>query len=59
MKPILTFFAFLAFLCGQAFATEARPNIILIDQEGKAHVIRDNETIDNVMSMEHTPAHLK
>jgi diaminopimelate decarboxylase len=36
-----------------------RPNIILIDQEGKAHVIRDNETIDNVMSMEHTPAHLK
>ena len=36
-----------------------RPKIVLIDQNGKAHVIRDNETMDNVMSMEHLPPHLK
>ncbi len=36
-----------------------RPKIVLIDEDGTAHVIRDNETIDNVMSMEHLPPHLK
>ncbi len=36
-----------------------RPKIILIDQDGNAHVIRDNETLDNVMDMEHVPPHLK
>ncbi|MBP6978173.1 MAG: hypothetical protein PHD61_05745 [Bacteroidales bacterium] len=36
-----------------------RPNIILIDQDGNAQVIRDNETLDNVMDMEHVPPHLK
>jgi diaminopimelate decarboxylase len=36
-----------------------RPKIVLIDQDGTAHVIRDNETMDNVMSMEHLPPHLK
>ncbi|HOW25532.1 MAG TPA: hypothetical protein PK711_07660 [Bacteroidales bacterium] len=36
-----------------------RPKIVLIDQDGTAHVIRENETMDNVMNMEHLPAHLK
>ncbi|MDD5507485.1 MAG: hypothetical protein PHD25_04040 [Bacteroidales bacterium] len=36
-----------------------RPKIVLIDEDGTAHVIRDNETIDNVMNMEHLPPHLK
>ncbi|HNS17812.1 MAG TPA: hypothetical protein PKH94_00370 [Bacteroidales bacterium] len=36
-----------------------RPNIILIDRDGNAHVIRDNETLENVTNMEHVPPHLK
>ncbi len=36
-----------------------RPNVVLIDQDGNPHVIRDNETLDNVVNMEHVPEHLK
>ena len=36
-----------------------RPNVVLIDMDGKPHVIRLRETIDNMNSMEKVPAHLK
>lgn len=36
-----------------------RPNIVLIDLEGKAHVIRQNETMAVFDQMEKTPEHLR
>ena len=36
-----------------------RPNVVLIDMDGKPHVIRLRETVDNMNSMEKVPAHLK
>lgn len=36
-----------------------RPNVILIDLEGKAHLIRRHETMDDFEKMELLPAHLK
>ena len=36
-----------------------RPKIVMIDTLGKPHLIRDNETIDNIISMEKMPEHLK
>ena len=35
-----------------------RPNIILIDIEGKTHIIRKNETNDTITSLEKVPEHL-
>jgi len=36
-----------------------RPNVVLIDSNGKIHVIRRSETIDNIESNEQLPSHLK
>ncbi|MEI6456961.1 MAG: diaminopimelate decarboxylase [bacterium] len=36
-----------------------RPRVVLIDMEGKAHVIRENESLDNMNNMEKVPQHLK
>ena len=36
-----------------------RPNIVLIDPEGKTHVIRENETNETITSLEKIPKHLK
>lgn len=36
-----------------------RPNVILIDMDGKAHLIRRHETMDDFEKMELLPAHLK
>jgi diaminopimelate decarboxylase len=36
-----------------------RPNIVLIDMDEKAHIIRDNETMDVFNSLEKIPEHLK
>jgi diaminopimelate decarboxylase len=36
-----------------------RPNIVLIDQEGKTHIIRDQESMDLFKSLEKVPGHLK
>ena len=36
-----------------------RPNIILIDTEGKTHVIRESETNETMVSLENVPEHLK
>jgi diaminopimelate decarboxylase len=35
-----------------------RPNIVLIDSKSKSHVIRGNETPDNIMKNELVPEHL-
>ena len=36
-----------------------RPKIVMIDEKGKTHVIRENETNETVVSLEKTPEHLK
>jgi diaminopimelate decarboxylase len=36
-----------------------RPNIVLIDMEGKSHIVRQNETLDSIVRNERTPEHLK
>ena len=36
-----------------------RPNVVLIDMEGKPHIIRRKETIETIVSQEETPSHLK
>jgi diaminopimelate decarboxylase len=36
-----------------------RPRIVLIDTEDKVHVIRDNESMESMTSLEHVPLHLK
>ncbi|MCF6365581.1 MAG: hypothetical protein L3J35_05200 [Bacteroidales bacterium] len=36
-----------------------RPNIVLIDTEGKTHVIRKSETNETITSLEKVPEHLK
>ncbi len=36
-----------------------RPNVVLIDQSKKVHIIRKQETIENFLSMENIPNHLK
>ena len=35
-----------------------RPNVVLIDMEGKTHIIRKQETIDNITQQEVLPAYL-
>jgi len=36
-----------------------RPNIVLIDKDSQAHIIRDKETNDDFKQKEHTPKHLQ
>ncbi len=36
-----------------------RPRIVMIDTDGKTHLIRDKETLDYLMELERTPEHLK
>ncbi|OGP12412.1 MAG: diaminopimelate decarboxylase [Deltaproteobacteria bacterium GWA2_50_8] len=36
-----------------------RPKIVMIDEKGKVHVIRENETNETIVSLEKTPEHLK
>lgn len=36
-----------------------RPNVVLIDKESKAHVIRKKESLDLIISREDVPEHLK
>jgi diaminopimelate decarboxylase len=36
-----------------------RPKIVMIDMEGKVHIIRDNETLETITGLEKTPLHLK
>lgn len=36
-----------------------RPRIVLIDMEGKTHVIRENESLESMMRYESKPAHLR
>ena len=36
-----------------------RPKVVMIDMEGKAHIIRENETIDTLRNMERKPDYLK
>lgn len=36
-----------------------RPNVVLIDEKGEVHVIRKAENIDNIISQESIPGHLK
>lgn len=36
-----------------------RPAIILIDTEGKVHRIREKETLEDILRMEHLPAHIQ
>jgi diaminopimelate decarboxylase len=35
-----------------------RPKVIMIDTEGRPHVIRQNEVLENLSSLEHLPPHL-
>ena len=36
-----------------------RPNVIMIDMNGKTHIIREKETQETINNMERTPEHLK
>ena len=36
-----------------------RPNVVLIDTQGKVHVIRQQETMQNITEQEQVPGHLK
>ncbi|HSW67695.1 MAG TPA: hypothetical protein VLH16_03860, partial [Bacteroidales bacterium] len=36
-----------------------RPKVVMIDLKGSVHVIRDNETLDTLNSLEKVPDHLK
>ncbi len=36
-----------------------RPKVVMIDTEGKVHIIRENETNETITSLERVPKHLK
>jgi len=36
-----------------------RPKIVMIDEQGKAHIIRENENLDTITNLERIPEHLK
>lgn len=36
-----------------------RPKIVMIDEQGKPHVIRENENLDTITNLERLPEHLK
>lgn len=38
---------------------QMRPKVVLIDMEGNTHIIRNNESLDTLRSMELKPEHLK
>ncbi len=38
---------------------QMRPNIVLIDMEGKVHLVREKETIDTIVQQERLPDYLK
>jgi diaminopimelate decarboxylase len=35
-----------------------RPNVVMIDMDGKPHLIRKNESIDSIENLEEIPPHL-
>ncbi len=35
-----------------------RPKVVLIDEEGKTHVVRNNESLENITDLEALPSHL-
>jgi diaminopimelate decarboxylase len=36
-----------------------RPNVVMVGEDGKTHVVRKKETLDNINSMEQVPEHLR
>jgi diaminopimelate decarboxylase len=36
-----------------------RPNVVMIDMDGKVHLIRENEKLENINSLERVPEYLK
>lgn len=38
---------------------QMRPKVVLIDMEGRTHIIRENETLDTMLVMERKPKHLE
>jgi len=36
-----------------------RPKVVMIDKQGKVHIIRENETIERITDIEEVPGHLK
>ncbi len=36
-----------------------RPAVVMIDENGESHIVREQETLDNIMSNENLPEHLK
>ncbi|MFK5004589.1 hypothetical protein, partial [Klebsiella pneumoniae] len=38
---------------------QMRPNVVLIDEQGNTHLIREAETLEYIEQMEKMPAHLK
>ena len=38
---------------------QMRPKIVMIDMEGKSHILRENESLDTMMELERMPEHLK
>jgi diaminopimelate decarboxylase len=36
-----------------------RPKVVMIDTEGKVHLVRDRESIDSITSLERVPEYLK
>lgn len=36
-----------------------RPNIVMIDEEGNTHLVREKETMESITAFEKLPAHLK
>jgi diaminopimelate decarboxylase len=38
---------------------QMRPNVVMIDEQGNPHLIREAETIEYIEQLEKMPAHLK
>jgi diaminopimelate decarboxylase len=38
---------------------QMRPKIVLIDMQGKSHILRENESLETMMELERMPDHLK
>jgi diaminopimelate decarboxylase len=36
-----------------------RPNVVMIDEQGQTHVIRESEKLETIQQMEKVPGHLK
>jgi diaminopimelate decarboxylase len=37
---------------------QMRPKIVLIDMQGKSHILRENESLETMMELERMPEHL-